>query len=54
MDWIETPVWDGTQLHGGDQLDGPAIVELPHTSVALAPGQSLEVDLIGNYVVHSA
>ncbi len=54
MDWIETPVWDGTQLHGGDRLDGPAIVELPHTSVALAPGHRLEVDTIGNYVVHSA
>jgi N-methylhydantoinase A len=51
MDWIETPVWDGTHLSAGDRLDGPAIVELPHTSVALAPGQALEVDPFGNYVV---
>lgn len=54
MDWIETPVWDGTQLRGHDRLEGPAIVELPHTSVALAPGQSLEVDALGNYVVQGA
>jgi N-methylhydantoinase A len=51
MDWIETPVRDGTALRAADRLDGPAIIELPHTSVALAPGQALEVDSLGNYVV---
>jgi N-methylhydantoinase A len=54
MDWVETPVWDGRQLRVGDRLDGPAIVELPHTSVALAPGQGLELDPLGNYVVTGA
>jgi len=54
MDWIETPVWDGRRLSAGDRLDGPAIVELPHTSVALAPQQVLEVDAQGNYVVTEA
>ena len=51
MDWMETPVWDGTLFGSGVRLEGPAIVELPHTSVALAPDQSLEVDALGNYVV---
>lgn len=54
MDWIETPVRDGRLVRGGDRIDGPAIIELPHTSVALAPGQMLEVDPVGNYVVTDA
>jgi len=54
MDWVETPVWDGTQFGSGDRLAGPGIVELPHTSVAIAPDQSLEVDALGNYVVQGA
>lgn len=51
MEWIETSVWDGTELRSHNRIDGPAIVELPHTSVALAPEQVLEVDPLGNYVV---
>ena len=51
MDWIATQVWDGQGLRVGDELRGPAVVELPHTSVALAPGQELKVDRLGNYVV---
>ncbi len=54
MDWAETPVWDGLDLRSGDRIDGPAIVELPHTSVALAPQQSLKVDPFGSYWVTGA
>jgi N-methylhydantoinase A len=54
MDWIATRIWDGSGLRPGDRLSGPAIIELPHTSVAVASGQTLEVDPLGNYVVESA
>lgn len=54
MEWIATRIWDGRGLRSGDRLSGPAIVELPHTSVAIASGQTLEVDPLGNYVVESA
>ncbi|RZA10701.1 MAG: hypothetical protein EOP93_24435, partial [Lysobacteraceae bacterium] len=51
MAWLETSVWDGELLGPGDALSGPAVVELPHTTVAVAPGQHLKVDAMGNYVI---
>ncbi len=54
MAWIATQVWDGRHLRAGDRLQGPAVVELPHTTVAVAPGQALEVDAFGNFVVAAA
>lgn len=51
MEWLETSVWDGVMLRPEDALSGPAVVELPHTTVAVAPGQHLKVDMMGNYVI---
>ena len=48
MDWIDTTVWDGRFLPTGFACDGPAIVELPHTSVAVSPGQTLALDRAGH------
>jgi N-methylhydantoinase A/oxoprolinase/acetone carboxylase beta subunit len=38
-------------LKVGDTLRGPAVVELPHTTVAVAAGHQLTVDTAGNLVV---
>lgn len=54
MDWLETDIWRGAMLRARDTLTGPALVELPHTTVAVAPGQCLEVDPMGNYVIELA
>jgi N-methylhydantoinase A len=35
---VETPAYDGRLLRSGAVLDGPAIVQLPHTSVVVQPG----------------
>lgn len=41
MERVTTAVYDGTKLGEGAAVDGPAIIELPHTTVAIAPGQRL-------------
>jgi N-methylhydantoinase A len=49
--WVPTAVHDGRTLHAGDMLLGPAVVELPHTTVALTAGHTLTVDAAGNLIV---
>lgn len=39
---VDTPTYDGDRLAPGVVLDGPAIVELPHTSVVIEPGDRAE------------
>ena len=45
---LPTAVVDGTILSAGHRIAGPALVELPHTTVAVAPGQTLTPDALGN------
>ena len=49
--WVPTAVHDGRDLHPGHQVNGPAVVELPYTTVAVGAGQRLTLDPIGNYVL---
>jgi N-methylhydantoinase A len=49
--WVPTAVHDGRDLKVGDTLRGPAVVELPHTTVAVAVSQQLSVDPAGNLVL---
>jgi N-methylhydantoinase A len=46
-----TAVVDGSTLGPGDSLAGPAIVELPDTTIAVRPGSSVSIDRYGNAVV---
>jgi N-methylhydantoinase A len=39
-----TSIYDGAALGGGQRVDGPAVVELAHTTVPVAPGQHLVRD----------
>jgi N-methylhydantoinase A len=49
--FVDTPVYDGTQLAPGATIDGPALIEEPFTVVALPPGASAALDALGNYIV---
>ncbi len=47
---VESRVWDRLALPG-DRLSGPAVIELPGTTVALPPGVQAEIDRFGNTVI---
>jgi N-methylhydantoinase A len=51
---VTTDVHDGRELREGDFLDGPAVVELPHTAVAVPRGQRLRRDGVGNLILTAA
>jgi N-methylhydantoinase A len=48
---VETPIHRGAGLAPGDRITGPAVVEYPHTTIAVRPQQSLRVDGFGNLVL---
>jgi len=43
------PVYDGSLLHCGHEIKGPAIVEETFTTVVVHPGHRAEIDALGNY-----
>ena len=49
--WVPTAVHDGGALKPGDRVNGPAVVELPNTTVAVAAGSQVTLDAIGNFVL---
>ncbi len=48
---LSTAVHDGSLLGDGDTIAGPAVVELPHTAVAVPAGHELRRDTVGNLVL---
>ncbi len=48
---VETEIYDGEALAPGAVLSGPAVVELPATTIVVRPGQRLSVDGYHNFVV---
>ena len=46
-----TPIYDGYKLVPGNRLDGPCVVETTTTSMVVHPGQRIEVDALGNFVI---
>ncbi|MFM9108063.1 MAG: hydantoinase/oxoprolinase family protein, partial [Chloroflexota bacterium] len=48
---IEIPVHDRAALSPGARLAGPLLVEEPATTTLVLPGQSLEIDRVGNLVI---
>lgn len=48
---LSTSVYRAEDLSAGSRLTGPAVVELPTTTVALHPDQELMVDEFGNYLI---
>jgi N-methylhydantoinase A len=41
---IDTPIYDGALLGGGQVIEGPAVIELAYTTVPVPPGQRLTRD----------
>lgn len=46
-----TPIYDYSVLAPGHRIDGPAVVEVPTTTVAVLPGTTATVDTLGNLVI---
>lgn len=46
---VEIPVYRGSQLAGGDEVEGPALVIEPETTIVVYPGWRAEVTDLGNY-----
>ena len=54
--WPGTEAWQRTAVYEGappvgQRILGPAVVQLAHTSISVAPGQHLETDAAGNAVL---
>jgi N-methylhydantoinase A len=48
---VNTHIYHGEKLHHGNTLQGPAIIELPDTTVTVRPGQSAFKDALGNFLI---
>ncbi len=46
-----TEIYDGKELGAGAKVAGPAIIELPDTTVIMPPGSTASIDRLGNIVV---
>jgi N-methylhydantoinase A len=51
-EFADTPIYDGDRMARGAEVNGPAIVELPHTTVPVRPRQCATIDRFGNLVVN--
>lgn len=49
--FVATPVYDGTTLPGDLRVAGPAIIELPETTIVLHPDSAGQLDEYGNFVI---
>jgi N-methylhydantoinase A len=47
----DTPVYDGTKLGAGASLEGPAVVEMPETTIVVPSGHRGRVDALGSFVI---
>ena len=52
--YVETAVYDYRRLRSGHVLAGPAIVEVPTTTVVVPAGHTGTVDRLGNLTIRSA
>jgi N-methylhydantoinase A len=50
--WLDTPIYEREHLRAGQRFDGPAIVEQMDSTTLVLPGQTVEVDAVGNLMIH--
>jgi len=50
-EFVETDIYDGTVIAQGERIEGPAIVQMPETTVTVRPGQTASVDSYRNIVI---
>ncbi|MFB6172891.1 MAG: hydantoinase/oxoprolinase family protein [Haloarculaceae archaeon] len=48
---LTTSAYEGADLAPGMTVDGPAVVRMDHTTVAIPPGDTCEIDQFNNYVI---
>jgi N-methylhydantoinase A len=48
---LSTRVYDGLKLRAGNAIQGPAVIELPGTTIALPPGDRALIDQFGNTII---
>jgi N-methylhydantoinase A len=53
-DWHRTPVYGGNVLTTKDEIEGPAIIEYPHSVTVLPPNSSATVDGLANLIIDTA
>ncbi len=51
MERLPSDIFDGRKLRHGNRIVGPAVIELPYTSIAVGGGQTLDCDAFGNFVL---
>jgi N-methylhydantoinase A len=51
---VPTAIYGGSDLRPGARLPGPAVLEYPHTTIAVRPGQSLRADPFGHLILRLA
>ena len=51
--YVDTPVYDYQHLRAGHVVAGPAIVEVPTTTVVVPGGSTGTVDRLGNLTIRS-
>lgn len=52
--FVETDIYTGNQLSVGDLVDGPAVIQLPDTTVTVRPHQEASVDEYRNIHIRGA
>jgi len=53
-EWTEADVFDESAVSPGTSLEGPAIVELPDTTIVVGPDQHASADSHGNVLIDAA
>jgi N-methylhydantoinase A len=51
MESLASDLFDGSRVRQGDLICGPAVVELPYTSIAVGVDQALGRDAFGNFLL---
>jgi N-methylhydantoinase A len=49
--FVSTPIYTGTKLTARHNLEGPAIIEMPETTIVLHPKSSGQLDEYGNFII---
>lgn len=49
--FASTPIYDGAKLAAHVRIEGPAIIELPETTIVLHPGSAGQLDGYGNFII---
>jgi N-methylhydantoinase A len=48
---VEIPIYDGSALQAGHIINGPAVIEEPHTTIVVFPKWQLEVQSVPSYMM---